>query len=426
MRVLWVVRIALAAMLWPSVPGLGLDGPAASDRRLSVSYRGEPLGDVLMQLSREVGSTYIIDPHVDGELLRGRVRMAAEHLTAAEIVRWLARDVGLEAVLVEGTMLLAPPERLPVVWRERHRQAVLLVEPSKGAVDAAGTRETPGTGAGRYGARDGVVANGGSENGGHGPPYGSTAGDEPAVPGTQPSAPGTAPSSPITQPSPPDTSPAGDEDVAPLRRPTVTPPPVPASAAAFPDSRLAAALHREAAFEWIDAPLSLIARDVTAGYGVDLLVAPAVVAEAPLVTSPEGRLSLMGVLQTLADQTGASIWYCDGALRCGGASPVPGASVMTPSVAPGTTAPARPAEPLDAWVQLDCRETPAWPDAAGRIEGIIGIPCVIEGGIDGPVPFTTAGGSLRTVLEAGRLAGWWNWRLVRGDSPRLVISPAQP
>lgn len=101
---------------------LALSSPVfAADERLeapvSVDWRGLPLRRVLNQLAQAAGTPYRLDDEAPPGALDRRVRLFAAHLTARQAFRWAARLAGLEAVVREDLVWIAPPRKLPRIWR---------------------------------------------------------------------------------------------------------------------------------------------------------------------------------------------------------------------------------------------------------------------------------------------------------------------
>lgn len=97
--------------------------PASLDAACPVDWRGASLAQALSELSGRLGVPCILDASVGEEAKQRRLRMTAKHLSGAEAFRWTARLAGLEAVLVDGTFLVASTDRIPAVWRTRDQAA---------------------------------------------------------------------------------------------------------------------------------------------------------------------------------------------------------------------------------------------------------------------------------------------------------------
>jgi hypothetical protein len=96
----------------------------ALDSAYPVDWRGVPLRAVLDEWSRNVNVPYMLDSAVSPEAADRRIRLYAEHLTGRQVLRWAARLAGLEAVFREGVVLVAPPQKLPRLWRLTDGRAV--------------------------------------------------------------------------------------------------------------------------------------------------------------------------------------------------------------------------------------------------------------------------------------------------------------
>lgn len=82
-----------------------------------VDWAGTPLAQALSDLAGRLKAPYILDASVTDDVLQRRVRFTAAHLDGRQALRWTAKSVGLDAVLVDGAMVIAAPERLPGTWR---------------------------------------------------------------------------------------------------------------------------------------------------------------------------------------------------------------------------------------------------------------------------------------------------------------------
>lgn len=90
----------------------GLDAPCPVD------WRGIPVSEAVRELARRLSTPYILDSSVTDEMMARSVRFTAGHLNGRQAFRWTVRVAGLEAAFVEGTAMIAQPERLPLVWRK--------------------------------------------------------------------------------------------------------------------------------------------------------------------------------------------------------------------------------------------------------------------------------------------------------------------
>lgn len=82
-----------------------------------VDWRAVPMIEAVRDLARRLDVPYILDASVTDEMTARPVRLSATHLNGRQAFRWTVRAVGLDAVLVDGAMMIAPPDRLPASWR---------------------------------------------------------------------------------------------------------------------------------------------------------------------------------------------------------------------------------------------------------------------------------------------------------------------
>lgn len=110
-------RLTVAVMIC-----LGAIAPRAQDSEAleavcPIDWRAVPLAEAVRELAGRLGTPYILDTSVTDEMMGRRVRLAAKHINGRQAFRWTVRGAGLDAVLVEGAMMIAVPERLPSSWR---------------------------------------------------------------------------------------------------------------------------------------------------------------------------------------------------------------------------------------------------------------------------------------------------------------------
>lgn len=99
--------------------GLGARTAGAADlaKPCPIDWRGVPLGQAVRELADRLDVAYILDPSVTQEVLGASVRLTAVHLNGRQAFRWTARAAGLDAVVVEGVVVIGRADRLPRVWR---------------------------------------------------------------------------------------------------------------------------------------------------------------------------------------------------------------------------------------------------------------------------------------------------------------------
>ena len=180
---------------------------------------------------------------------------------------------------------------------------------------------------------------------------------------------------------------------------------------------------RSGKVDWIDAPLSLVARDVSATFGVDVIFHRALIAAQKIVHLPETTATLREICGNLSEQLEATHAYRDGAIW-----------VYPPSAEPRTR-PAQPAtipapESLFTGVEvlraLSLRiEGPiaGWQDLADRMAEQTGLSCRVEPQTPDPAPRFEASGTALEVLEAAALLGLFTYRVEETgpDAPAEMI-----
>ncbi len=76
-----------------------------------VDWRGVPAREAIAQLGARLSVEFVVDDSVDAKQLEKDIRLSASHLTGEQAFRWAARLAGLEAIEVEGAILLISPQR---------------------------------------------------------------------------------------------------------------------------------------------------------------------------------------------------------------------------------------------------------------------------------------------------------------------------
>jgi len=114
----WQKKLSRLVIL-VGLTGSPLSAQPTLDAPCPLDCRGVPFSQALPRLAEQLNLPYILDPSVTPDLAQTRIRMFAAHLSGQQAIRWLARSAGLEAVIIEGTILIAKPERLPRAWRYR-------------------------------------------------------------------------------------------------------------------------------------------------------------------------------------------------------------------------------------------------------------------------------------------------------------------
>jgi hypothetical protein len=184
------------------------------------------------------------------------------------------------------------------------------------------------------------------------------------------------------------------------------------------EARLARLNTRRADIEWVDAPLSGVAEDVSGLFGVDVIFHPALLADSKLIYLKEAGVSLEAVREALARQLGARTEFYDGALWVCPADEPP--RWLAATSRPAETQ-ARDTEefrvlPLDAWVSVD-RSASSWAALAAALGSAAGVPCSTEAAPGASYPGVEANGSVAEVLEGLRMLGLVSWNAEPGGSP---------
>lgn len=325
----WRVRGRYAAMMRYPVAvavclcGLAV-GPAAGNNPLSescpIEWRGVPLAQAVGELAERLGVPYILDPSVSDEMMARPVRLAAVHLDGRQAFRWTVRSAGLDAVWVEGAMMIALPDRLPHNWK--------LTGVAGGSVRSDGSRATANL------------------------------------------------------------------------------------------NRWEVAQARRAALQWKDAPLSRVAKDISARFGLDVVFHPDILRDQPLVRLVGQDLELAAAIRSLEEQMSASCVYDDGVLWiC-----LRGAAASQPALPAGETPYAALASEGDDSILSRPVEIDGAEDLATALGQAAGMPCRFEGPpLGGPLR-VWARGSLLEVLEVGRLLEGWEWTVTApADAKKAIL-----
>lgn len=213
-----------------------------------LDLQGESFRRVLTDLTQKMGLEYTLEVAVDDTFEDRPIRLYAQHLTGAQLIRWVTRLAGQEAVLIDQMLVIAAPEQMPVWWR------------LQGHIAAGDTGSLW--------------------------PDQIRSDDRPS-------------SQPTTMPQKLSNKNA---------RGISTPLPL-ADYGRWPKQP-----SRAVAIDWLDAPLSRVARDISDQYGIDVVIDHAVRKDQPLVLLQASEILLDSVLARLQDQLGFCIDYWDGAI----------------------------------------------------------------------------------------------------------------
>lgn len=311
----------LTAALTLSLLGTGVATRAAGplERPCPMDWRSTPFSQAVHELAAKLNLAYVLDESVSTELAQTPVRFMADHLTGREALRWLARWVGVEAVVMGETVYLAPPGRLPRAWEHD------LLDPSAGQIGRA---------------------------------------------------------------------------------------------------RWEQALTRRADITWIDAPLSLVARNISKEYGIDLILPPDVLAGHDLVQIERLQIGLEDLCEALGTALGTQLGYSDGVVT-DNRHRDPQTQEAASSPAPAVAAPAGPAlpSPLAAPLAID-QPLADWLTFRARLSTATGLDCRLEGTPPGRPPFAQARGSVQEILDAASMLGVLDFQFLRPEgqnAPFLLI-----
>lgn len=300
-RIWYFVGLVLAATA-PALAMPALQAPCP------VEWAGIPLKHALSELSGRLGLPYMLDDSVPPEHLDTPVRLSALHLNGRQAFGWLARSVGLEAAVVDGTVLLAPRNRLPRTWRA-----------------AIGPGAHPDRG---------------------------------------------------------------------------------------PD-RWRTASTRIISVEWLDVPLTRVARDLQLKLGIDVIFAPAIQEQGDLIRLEAADVATETVIRQLTDKLQARADFLDGALWVHPSDHPTPTLPRTPTSSPAPVD-STPASIMDRPIRLDSPIN-NWTGFADVLAENIGARPQIEIPARTTAPNIQAAGSIADILEAARLMGWITWQV--GPSP---------
>lgn len=291
------------------------------DTPCQLDLRSTALKQALEELTGRFGLPYLLDASVTDQAAQTPVRLYAAHLTGRQALRWMARWAGLEAVLVDGTVLVARPDRLPGVWRG----------------------------------------------------------------------------------------------------PTAT---RPRDAGFAGESQWQAPRQRQADINWIDAPLSFVARDVSARFGIDLIIHAEILKRQDLIHLQRSQLRLDHLCDVLNRHLDAEIDYLDGALwarpRSDQVATRPDQSALRP---PAWAAQPRMGHYLGQPVSFDLT-TAGWPAFGNLLASATGLSCRVVVPPTTSFPAWEVRGSVAEILEAGKLLGRLDYQLEptgRQKPPVLLI-----
>lgn len=296
----------------PGVQAAGLDSPCP------IEWQGVPFENALRDLAGRLELPYVVDASVSLEATQRRVRLVAFHVDGRQALRWLARSAGLEAVVVDNTVLVAQTDRLPEAWKRASW----------------------------------VSAKGGGER----------------------------------------------------------------------DTRWEAMKQRVAAVEWVDAPLSVVVRDLPKHFSVDLVVHPEILAKEVLVHFQRPAVTLEAVCDELGRSLDAEVGLCDGVIWARPHQVARTSAASAPAVFPALIH-ARTDRPLRRVMAID-RPLTDWQAFKRAVARATGLDCRIEVPVDSPLAGLEASGPAGDILDGARLLGLMGYQLQPGSGngpPTLLI-----
>jgi len=321
----WLLIVLLAA-------GARFAPAAALDEIYPVEWRNVPFKQAVEELAGQYSLPVLFDASVTPEIAQAPVRLFARHLTGRQALKWLARWGGVEAVFVDGSLLIARPERLPRIWQKEVAASV----------------------------------------------------------GSQPA----------------------------------------------PQAPWLAIRDRLADLEWVDAPLSLVARDVSTRFGIDLIIHPEVLKAEHLINLQQTGITLGQLCDSLASQLEAGVDIADGALwvrpRGDLAATQPGTQPAgsTTRSAALRNPPASDGFPQVSLEALLARQVvidppvPDWATFAKRLTAGSRIDVKLQVAAGARPPDWVARGTVREILEAANLLGRLDYQIEPagvGNGPVLLI-----
>ncbi|MCL2329991.1 MAG: hypothetical protein FWC56_01660, partial [Phycisphaerae bacterium] len=114
----WVlILMACGSLLQEAVAQSVANKLDSLDRPCSVDWVDVPLAHAMDDLADRLGLSYVLDSSVTEAMFARPIQLRAHHLTGRQAFRWTARVAGLDAIWVDGAMLVAVPERLPRTWQ---------------------------------------------------------------------------------------------------------------------------------------------------------------------------------------------------------------------------------------------------------------------------------------------------------------------
>lgn len=176
------------------------------------------------------------------------------------------------------------------------------------------------------------------------------------------------------------------------------------------EARWAKVNDKRADINWVDAPLTGVAEDVAALFGVDVLYHPTLLADPKLLYMRETGVNLERVREVLGRQLKARTTLYDGALWVHPAGEIVHwlPAIPTDEKEPAPAADSFQTSPLDNWLIVD-RSVKSWAEFAEAVSASARVSCVVNEEAGTVYPVLETAGSVAEVLEGLRmlrLAAW--------------------
>ncbi|MGQ9650746.1 MAG: hypothetical protein ACUVXJ_11605 [Phycisphaerae bacterium] len=178
------------------------------------------------------------------------------------------------------------------------------------------------------------------------------------------------------------------------------------------EARWAKVNARKVDINWVDAPLTGVAEDVAALFGVDLLYHPALLADPKLLYMRETGVNLERVREVVSRQLKAHTSLYDGALWVH----PEGENVHWLPAIPDHSKESAPqadslyASPLDSWLIVD-RSVTTWAAFGEAVSTSARVPCVVDDQAGTAYPVLETAGSVAEVLEGLRMLKLVVWNM---------------
>ncbi len=178
------------------------------------------------------------------------------------------------------------------------------------------------------------------------------------------------------------------------------------------EGRWAKVNSRRVDVNWVDAPLTGVAEDVSSLFGVDVLYHPALLADPKLTYMKESGVDLDRVREVLGRQLNARTELYDGVLWV---CPMGEVVQWLPATGPQADAAASQpdefsAAPVEKWLVVG-RSATTWVDFADAVSTAAGVPCTVAGAEGARYPGIDAAGSVGEVLDGLRMLGMIAWNI---------------